>query len=517
MRKTFLSASLAAASLVAGLTACNNDKLTAVNANPNAPEAVQSPSLFTNATIGALGTIRGSTFEHGLSGLWSQHYAEIQYAEADLNQPRNATTEGLWTSFFSGPLQDYKQITVQSASQPEILGPTLVMRAFVLETMTDLWGDIPFSEAGQGSGNFTPKYDTQAAVYDTVFASLSSAATMMSGVPASRIEIEPRFASADPVYGQGAAGKTGASAAAAWVKLANTLHARAAMRISNKDAAKGKAELLKALAGPVFTSNADNASVKWPPGGGVVANPLCQNWADSPDCGGTRDDQRISERFIDTLKVTGDPRLPLYAEPTGASQKDSGLTACDITYRGFPNGHSSADVVNPCSAKKDNFSFDDYSRPTLSIRQSDSPSYIMTYSELLFIKAEAAERGMIGGSAAQFYADAITASMQQWGVDPADIATYLASVTYKGGAAGLQQIAYEKWVSLFNLETEAYAEYRRLNYPVLTPGPDAVTNSIPTRLPYPDIENSLNASNLAAAKGAQGNTDITGKVWWDVP
>jgi len=175
-------------------------------------------------------------------------------------------------------------------------------------------------------------------------------------------------------------------------------------------------------------------------------------------------------------------------------------------------------VVNPCDAKGDNFSFNDYSRPTLTIREEGSPSYIMTYSELLFIKAEARERGMITtGTAAQYYADAITASMQQWGVDAGDITAYLAAHPYLGGAAGIQQIAYEKWVSLFNLETEAYAEYRRFDFPVLKPGPDAVTNSIPTRLPYPDIENSLNASNLAAAKGAQGNTDITGKVWWDVP
>jgi hypothetical protein len=141
----------------------------------------------------------------------------------------------------------------------------------------------------------------------------------------------------------------------------------------------------------------------------------------------------------------------------------------------------------------------------------------MTYSELLFIEAEAAERGWIAGSAAQLYADAITASMEQWGVDAASTAAYIAAHPYTAGATGLKQIAYEKWVSLFNLETEAYAEYRRLDYPVLKPGPEAVTNTIPTRLPYPDIENSLNQSNLAAAKSAQGNTDITGKVWWDKP
>jgi len=523
MRKTFLSASLVAASLFAGLTACNNDKLTSVNANPNAPETVQSSSLFTNATVGVMSTVRGSSFEHGLSGLWDQHYAEIQYAEADLNLPRNSTTEALWTTFYAGTitgqtmgsLQDFNQILAQSGNQTMLAAPALVMRAFLVETMTDLWGDIPFSDAGKGRDNLTPKYDTQQVVYDSIFASLTKAASSLAAVPAARVDLDPAYGQADPVYGQ--LGLSNSEQNLQWIKLANSLHARAAMRLSKVDAAKSKAELTKALAGPVFTDNSDNAFISWP--GGVVANPLCQNWADSPNCGGTRDDQRISERFIDTLKVTADPRLAKYALPTGASQKTKGKTACDITYRGFPNGHSSADVPNPCDPAGKNFSFSDYSRPTLSIRMQDSPSYIMTYSELLFIKAEAAERGFIAGSAAQFYTDAITASMEQWGVSAADIAAYLAqpSVAYVPGTQGLKQIAYEKWVSLFNLETEAYAEYRRLDYPVLKPGPEAVTNTIPTRLPYPDIENSLNGTNLAAAKGTQGNTDITGKVWWDKP
>ena len=84
--------------------------------------------------------------------------------------------------------------------------------------------------------------------------------------------------------------------------------------------------------------------------------------------------------------------------------------------------------------------------------------------------------------------------MEQWGIAPGDIAAYLgqAKVTYKGGAAGLNQIAYEKWVALYNQETEAYAEWRRLDYPVLVPGPNQTPSLIPTRLPYPDIETSLN-------------------------
>jgi hypothetical protein len=506
MRKQFLMTSLVAASIVAGLTACDNEKLTQVNVNPNQPEKVQSQTLFTNATLSTMANLRGSTFEHGLGALWVQHYAEIQYAEADVNNPRGSTVEGFWNALYSGALQDYTQILSQSESSPSIVGPTLTMRAFLVEEMTDLWGDMPFTEASKGSANLTPKYDAQAVIYDSLFASLTKAASITTGAGEALL-------AADPVYGQ-AAGLTASAQAAKWVKLANSLHARAALRISNADATKSKAELAKALAGPVMTSNADNAFITYP--GGTIANPLCTNWV---GCSGTRDDQRISQRFVDTLKITGDPRLSKYAAPTTASQA-AGATPCDSTFRGFPNGISEAGKAllpkNTCTGKT--MGLGDFSRPTLTIRGQTSPSYIMTYSELLFIRAEAAQRGWIAGDAKSLYEQAITASMQQWGVAAADIAAYLAKASVQYNAAnGLKQIAYEKWVSLFNLENEAYAEWRRLDYPVLKPGPNAQSNTVPTRLPYPAVETSLNGANLAAASSAQGNVDISGKVWWDKP
>ena len=507
MRSNILKASLAAASLVAGLAACDADKLTEVNANPNQPEKVESPTLFTNAVVGIMQELRGAGMEHGLSGVWSQHFSEIQYPEDDLSQPRNSTIEFYWTALYAGTIsgvttgsmQELTQILNQSQGQPNILGPTLTMRAFTAQVMTDYWGDMPFTEAGRGAEDYTPAYDKQAAIYDSIFASLTQAATMMSPAGVS-------LGDADPVYG---------GDPAAWTKLANSLHARAAIRISFVDKGKATAELTKALAGPVFTSNADNAAVVWP--GGVLANPLCLNWSDA-GCGGTRDDQRVSKRLVDTLKANNDPRLAAFAEPTGASQGAT-PSACDIEYRGYPNGLASPSETNTCTGKA--FSLGDYSRPTLSIRSEASPSYIMTYAELLFIQAEAAARNMVPGNAAALYNAAITASMQQWGIAGADITAYLnqPSVVYKGGAAGLQQIAYEKWVALYNNETEAYAEVRRLDYPVLVPGPNQDPAVIPTRLPYPDIENSLNAENLAAAKAAQGGetgTTVEGKLWWDV-
>src|SRR4051812_6114147 len=109
MRKQFLKMSLLAAPLVAGLVACDKG-LTEVNVNPNQPEAVQSQQLFTNATLNAMQNLRSSTFEHGLGALWVQHYAEIQYAEADVNLPRGSTVEAFWNAIYSGALQDLKQI-----------------------------------------------------------------------------------------------------------------------------------------------------------------------------------------------------------------------------------------------------------------------------------------------------------------------------------------------------------------------------------------------------------------------
>ena len=524
MRTNILKASLAAASLVAGLTACDADKLTEVNVNPNNPEVVSSQALFTNGTVGLMQSMRGSGLTHGFAGVWSQHFAEIQYPETDLNQPRTANIDAFWARFYTGTitgptmgsLQDYNQILLQSAGVPNIIAPTLVIRAFSVQTLTDMWGDVPFTEAGRGAEIFTPKYDPQSVVYDSIFAMLGSAATLSVGSDDPASPNYARMGEADPVYGD----RSATGQAQAWAKLANSLRARAGLRLSQVDAAKSQAQLTAALAGPVFASNDDNAFMSWP--GGTLGNPLCLNWLNA-GCGGTRDDQRVSKRLVDTLVANADPRLAAFADPTGNSQKAS-PSVCDIPYRGYPNGLEAPNEVNPCDPDEGNFSLSDYSRPNMSIRSPDSPSWIMTYSELMFIKAEAAERSLVGtpAQAAAFYTAAITASMEQWGIGATAIAAYLArpQVAYKGGAAGLQQIAYEKWVALYNQETEAWAEQRRLDYPVLTPGPDAVTTTVPTRIPYPASEQSLNAANLAAAQANQGGvtgTSVSGKVWWDKP
>ena len=148
------------------------------------------------------------------------------------------------------------------------------------------------------------------------------------------------------------------------------------------------------------------------------------------------------------------------------------------------------------------------------------PSYIMTFAEFSFIKAEAVERGWIGGSAAQFYKDGITAAMKQWGVSDGAIATYLAqpAVVYKGGAAGLAQIGVQKWIALFTQGYEAWSEWRRTGYPNLTPALNAKSpdGKIPRRVIYPQTEQSFNNANLQAAITTQGGSDaLNMRLWLD--
>jgi len=276
-----------------------------------------------------------------------------------------------------------------------------------------------------------------------------------------------------------------------------------AVHLSNVDPTKAASEAAAAVAAGVFTSNADNAQLMYL-ASSPNRNPIYN------DARG-RDDYGMSKTFVDSLTRWNDPRLPVFA------QVNKDTIVANRTYQGLPNGLDNGDgpalfYISRIGA---------YWRETAS-----APMALLTYSEVLFLEAEAAERGWIPGgtaAAATYYNDAITASMQQYGIAAPAITAYLAQAPVAYDAAGanvtghLRQIAYQKWVSLFMQGMESWTEVRRTGVPALVPGPKAVLTSIPERLPYDDNEAVLNASNLAAAvaaqKFSQGN-DITAPLWF---
>lgn len=484
-----LTAVAAGVMLALSLSSCN-DRLTDLNVNPNGPTDVDPEYLFPQGVSSVVSTLRGEWFDLRMTSLWAQHYAAIQYTEdGDTYEVRPTVVEDYW-NVYPGGLEDLTKAADKASEDGNTnkAGPATIMRLWALGVMTELWGDIPFSEANsvdKEGGTTTPVYDSQQAIYTALFTGLKSAHDQMG--------TGTGYGTADPIYG---------GSVSSWQKFANSLRLRHAMRLSKVDEPKARAELTAALAAGVFTSNADDAKLVWP--GGADASPLNLNAA-PPDGTGSRNDHRVSKTLVDTLASLSDPRLAVYAQCTDESVAAGG---CD--YVGVPNGLSNPSAIAlglTRTSKIGSVFFD-----------PQAPSWLMAYPEVLFIQAEAAQRGWITGSAAAFYNAGVAASMQQWGISAADIASYLAQprVLYNP-TTGLTQIALQKWISLYGQGSDAWAEYRRTGIPVLTPGPAAISPIVPRRLTYPVSEQSFNMANLDAAIAAQGGAALEDRIWWDRP
>jgi hypothetical protein len=460
-----------AGALAAVLAGCS-DGLTDLNRNPNEPTDVGAEYLFTNATEAAVSRALGAGLHMDLTALWVQHYGEMRYTEEDRYELRDPTVSGHWSGFYAGPLQDFNEVVAkgQALERPNVQAMGVVMRSWTFQVVTDLWGDIGYSEALQGrtpSSPTTVRYDPQQAVYTGLLNELTQAQGMFdpTGV---------RMGAADLIYG---------GDPAKWKRFANSLRLRMAMRMSQADATAGRNAFQAAMAAGVFTGNGDNAVLNYVDNG-VDVHPIFASQRTAPTHG-------VSATMVDSLLSLGDPRIHVYANRNAGGYYKGEIPA------------SQTDV-----------SLDSISRIGTYFSKAAAPSYLMTYAEVLFLQAEAAERGWITGDAGALYRAAITAHMQMLGVPAGDIATYLASprVAY----AGLPSIGLQKWIALYGNGPEAYAEWRRTGYPNLKAGPDALNEGrIPVRLPYPTIEQSLNAAALEEAVARQGGATLNSPVWWD--
>jgi hypothetical protein len=496
-------------------TACDPDKVTSVNRNPNSPENAPSTTLFTSAARNAV-----SRWLDGVGGtryaFLSQHLAEVQYPESDQYlRLRASSTSGLFNSSYSNELEDLELIAQsgEANDEPGLWAPARVLQSWEFGILTDVFGDVPYSEAFMGdSGILSPKYDPQEEIYDSLFMTLTEASTALGSAT-------NELGTADPIY-EGAPAK--------WRRFANSLRARHALRLVNVDQAKASSELQAALTAPggVITTNADNAMLEWP-GNGIYDNPWAGNFKG-------RDDHRISSRLLTYLRDLSDPRLAIYAMP--AEEDTDSIpgqtlrycpTGAPPCYVGLYNGleHEEASpLVNFTSRAGAVFYPGPTAYGTFGGTGSTFPSYLMTAAEVEFIRAEAAERGLGGLTPAQaqgFYEAAITRSMEMWGVPAAAITTYLASagVSYAAAATPaerLRRIAVQKWLALYIDPIQAWSEIRRTCQPaIVRPGPSAIVDELPRRLYYSTNESAVNKANYDAAVAAQGADNFLTRIYWD--
>jgi hypothetical protein len=428
-----------------------------------------------------------------------------------------ATTAGYWSGdkytwnkgyasslidrYYGSAVKSVEDMLVQldeEGSPEEMKAITRILRVFIYSRLTDLYGDVPYSEAGKAviSGAFKPKYDAQSEIYPDLLKELEeSAAALGTGVSG--------FGAADIMF-QGDQGK--------WKRFANSLMLRLGLRLIKVDPSAAESWATKAIAGGVMNSNADIAFIPHTDGpDGVNRNGNGEAFTADGN-------PRISETFINFLQ--GDPRLPVLA----ARRSDGSTNPADL--KGLPNGLD-ANLLLAATGEENT---DAYAEPNRAIiTGEDDPMFFQTYAEAEFMLAEAALRwGLAGGDPEPHYNAGVRAAMKmlelygpEGAIADADIDNYLAANPFLAGDMGgaLEQINTQYWAATFLNEYEAFSNWRRTGFPVLVPvnyPGNETGGTIPRRLTYSESEQSNNAENYQAAVAAQGPDLLTTRVWWDV-
>lgn len=463
--------------LLFSISACKKE-LVDTNRNPNAAQDAQPDYLLTAASKITADTYWGADNNFNSSLLIIQHWAKIQYTEPDRYIFSNSSFTSLWNTLYSQSITNLNTIIQLSGENSNYKGVALVLRSWAYQLLTDQYGDIPYKQSGAINQYLTPVYDAQKDVYFGLLDDLKEAQSALD--PAGKT------IAGDVIY----KGNIGL-----WKKFANSLRLRIALRIADREPEKAKQVLadIAAEGGSYISDNAEIAQLVYYDS--PNQNPVSA-WFD------TRDDFRVSKTIVDKLSQLNDPRLAVYVSKTQAETP--------TVYVGIPNGLTTGDANNLGFAKT--------SRPGLYFLAPHTPAVIISYAEVLFDRAEAAARGFTSEDAADLYTQAIKASLRQYNIPEQDIEAYIAQPSTAYNAAEYRKsIGEQKWIALFGQGLEAFAEWRRLDYPVLQPAVAGVLDSqVPLRFIYPGTEQALNGQNYKAAVATQGADLLTTKLWFDV-
>jgi hypothetical protein len=280
--------------------------------------------------------------------------------------------------------------------------------------------------------------------------------------------------------------------------------------MANSAAGAAQTAFAAAWAEPRFADVADNADLEWAPTY-PGANPIFEGIVYA----GRQGDFRMSQSLVDRMNAFNDPRLPIYADPAES----------DGEFRGMRNGWVPSEhpaATCPAQDPADGCGAADFSTIGEYFLTPTTPSTLMSFAEVQFLGAEAAALGWIADVPATLYAAGITASMEELGVAPAAITTYLAqaSVGYATGTyRGVDAIHVQKWIDLYMVGPEAYSDLRRIGFDWTTAAGTTGTDLVPaensdigpvfpSRLFYPTDEGLLNPENYP------GDQPLTAAVWW---
>ena len=429
---------------------------------------------------------------------------------ANYNQDNRGATQSLWQGYYRNGIRNTVDVIEQTKDDParaNLYNMARILQAYLYMVLTDEYGDIPYTEAGRGylDQNFFPSYDSQEEVYNGIVSELQSAGAALDA--GGTIE------SADVLYG---------GDIAKWKKFANSLLLRAGMRLSKVDEAKAQQIVSAIPIADLILVNDDNAVVRYDENY-QNAMSVTLNSTEAANF-------YLAAPFVNYLKDTDDPRLASIAvrykgATSGPTQTVDKATTAPADQIGMPMGHDNS-TIGAVATGLGLASFYDFSQvDRRRVMKFEAPYFVVTAAQTQLLLAEARERGWITtGAAADYYEAGVRASMEQMAlfdeasaVAPGDIDTYLTNNPYDQ-ANYLEQINTQYWIASFPNGPEAFANYRRSDFPALAanPYPGKEVDFI-RRLTYPVSEGSVNEANLQAAIQRMGADALDTRVWWDVP
>ncbi len=455
---------------------------------------------------------------HLAADTWSGYFAQNQGWNNGYNNTTYFLLEGWYSASYNSsytkvlPLWSSVKTNAESSNFPEAFALAQILKISAWHKATDMFGPIPYKEAGKGL--FRVPYDSQEEVYQAFFDDLTAAIAVLQNKVTQGGTL---LADYDAVY---------AGNVTKWVKYANSLMLRLAMRIRFVDPAKAQRYAEQAINQPlgVMTDKADEAKMQEGAGLSFINN--IETFVNQyGEC-------RMGSSMYSYLVGYEDPRLMAYFKPS-TSPYAQNVPFAGAKYQGILAGLGEGSTY-----------FDTFSKPNI---EKSTPTYWLRASEVYFLRAEGALAGWnMGDTAENLYRKGVETSFAENNIDISKVSAYLSSGnepaefdTYYFGSAPaptaattqwggtdeqkLEKIITQKWIALYPNGQEAWTEWRRTGYPKLhavdqnKSGGVISTDKGVRRLPYP--ESKLSTEDKAVLAGALrllgGPNNGGTKLWWD--
>ena len=474
--------------------ACTDD-FEEINIDPNSPSEATSGNLLPSVIFGPANPHLNVQLYLTNQIMQYKVYRNENKLDAYDFTAGSSDFSAFWTATYKAMNDNNLSIAYAEANGLDAyIGAGKILNAFYLASLTEMWIDVPFSQAARGLENVQPAYDKQADLYPQVLKLLEEANQTLAG------DTQGFVLGGDVLHG---------GDVMKWRKMANSLRLRYLLRLS-KQGSVNAASQISAIVGdpttfPIIENNSEAAIYDFT---GVAPN--TSDFSLLTALGGLSP----SVRFVNVLDgvdpnddADDDPRLAFFAD------KPIDPSATDGPYVGVKSG-TTREEAQGTGGNAELFA------SQFTLRFQDNRGLldwvIISYPEVQFILAEAAMEGWISGTTAQkYYEKGITGNLDYWSIPmPTDFLS-------RGDVAWddtKERLMEQKWIAMFmNNTLEMWGNHKRTGLPNLVPGPLAttVTNGVvPTRVFYPSLEQSVNSSNYQAASSSIGGDNILAKHWY---